>query len=200
MTPGTVKYLLAASALYLGAIGVALLLVPVQFGRDAVPSDASPELVSLLRLLGGPFVGIAVLNWITRTAGSRPNSGRSWSRTSSGSDLLRATTSSEYSPATRATSPGSSSSCTCCSLQASPPRWCEAAPSLQADHSPELGHPGRWPIRKGATPTPLVRANNCVNSTVRLQCRADSRRAVLARPVGDPDGTAAMRGSMVWLR
>lgn len=63
-----VKYLLTAAAVYLGAVGVALLLAPVQFGVDAVPRDASPELVSLLRLLGGPFLGIAVLNWMSRTA------------------------------------------------------------------------------------------------------------------------------------
>ena len=63
-----VKALLTVAAVYLAAIGVALLVVPVQFGVDAVPSDPSPELVSLLRLLGGPFLGVAVLNWISRTA------------------------------------------------------------------------------------------------------------------------------------
>ncbi len=63
-----VKLLLTAAAVYLGAIGVALLLAPVQFGVDAVPSDASPELIALLRLLGGPFLGIAMLNWMSRTA------------------------------------------------------------------------------------------------------------------------------------
>lgn len=63
-----VKRLLLIAALYLGAVGLALLVVPVQFGVDAVPADASPELVSLLRLLGGPFLGIAVLNWISRAA------------------------------------------------------------------------------------------------------------------------------------
>lgn len=63
-----VKALLITSAVYLGAVGAALLLVPVQFGVGAVPRDASPELVSLLRLLGGPFLGIAVLNWRSRAA------------------------------------------------------------------------------------------------------------------------------------
>jgi hypothetical protein len=62
------KYLLIAAAIYLGAVGLALLLVPVQFGVDAVPEDASPELIALLRLLGGPFLGIAVLNWMSRGA------------------------------------------------------------------------------------------------------------------------------------
>ena len=60
------KYLLTIAAVYLGAVGAALLFAPLQFGVDAVPRDASPELVSLLRLLGGPFLGIAVLNWISR--------------------------------------------------------------------------------------------------------------------------------------
>lgn len=63
-----IKPLLIAAAVYTGAIGLALLLVPVRFGVDAVPSDPSPELVALLRLLGGPLLGVAVLNWMSRTA------------------------------------------------------------------------------------------------------------------------------------
>ncbi|UYM06366.1 hypothetical protein [Solicola gregarius] len=62
------KYILVAAAVYLGAIGLALLLVPAQFGVDAVPEDPSSELISLLRLLGGPLLGIAVLNWMSRNA------------------------------------------------------------------------------------------------------------------------------------
>ena len=31
-----------------------------------MPPDASSELIALLRLLGGPFLGIAVLNWLSR--------------------------------------------------------------------------------------------------------------------------------------
>jgi uncharacterized membrane protein len=42
---------------------------PLQFGVGAVPADAAPELIALLRLLGGPFLGIAVLNWLMRGAG-----------------------------------------------------------------------------------------------------------------------------------
>lgn len=63
-----VKPLLGTSAVYLAGIGLALLVVPLQFGVDAVPADASSELVALLRLLGGPFLGIAVLNWMSRAA------------------------------------------------------------------------------------------------------------------------------------
>jgi len=62
-----VKTLFTAAAAYLAALGVALLVVPRQFGVDAVPNDPSPELLALLRLLGGPFLGIAVLDWMTRT-------------------------------------------------------------------------------------------------------------------------------------
>ncbi len=60
------KATLTLSSLYLAAIGLGLLLVPLQFGVGAVPADASPQLIALLRLLGGPFLGIAVLNWLSR--------------------------------------------------------------------------------------------------------------------------------------
>ena len=60
------KTIFVLSALYLAAIGLGLMLFPLQFGVGAVPEDASPELVALLRLLGGPFLGIAVLNWLSR--------------------------------------------------------------------------------------------------------------------------------------
>jgi len=60
------KTTLALSAVYLAAIGFGLLLVPLKFGVGAVPADASPQLIALLRLLGGPFLGIAALNWLSR--------------------------------------------------------------------------------------------------------------------------------------
>lgn len=66
------KPLFIASAIYLAVIGLALLIVPAQFGVDAVPEDASTELISLLRLLGGPFLGIAALNWLSRDAQPSP--------------------------------------------------------------------------------------------------------------------------------
>lgn len=62
------KTTLVLSALYLAAVGLGLMLVPLRFGIGAVPADAPPELVALLRLLGGPFLGIAVLNWLARDA------------------------------------------------------------------------------------------------------------------------------------
>jgi hypothetical protein len=62
------KLTLTLSALYLTFVGLALMFFPIQFGRNAVPTDAAPELLALLRLLGGPFLGIAVLNWLSRNA------------------------------------------------------------------------------------------------------------------------------------
>ena len=62
------KLTLTLSALYLAVVGLALMAFPMQFGRGAVPADAGPELLALLRLLGGPFLGIAVLNWLSRNA------------------------------------------------------------------------------------------------------------------------------------
>jgi hypothetical protein len=62
------KLALALSAIYLAIVGLALMLVPLQFGVGAVPPDASPQLIALLRLLGGPFLGIAALNWLSRGA------------------------------------------------------------------------------------------------------------------------------------
>jgi hypothetical protein len=63
-----IKATLVLSALYLAAVGLALMLVPLRFGVGAVPADAPGELIALLRLLGGPFLGIAVLNWLSRNA------------------------------------------------------------------------------------------------------------------------------------
>jgi cadmium resistance protein CadD (predicted permease) len=62
------KLLFIVAGTYLGAIGLALLVVPAQFGVDAVPEHPSSELIALLRLLGGPLLGIAVLNWMSRNA------------------------------------------------------------------------------------------------------------------------------------
>jgi hypothetical protein len=61
-----IKATLTFSALYLAIVGLGLMLVPLRFGIGAVPPDASSELIALLRLLGGPFLGIAVLNWLSR--------------------------------------------------------------------------------------------------------------------------------------
>lgn len=62
------KAVLTVSAIYQGIVGVGMLLVPRQFGIDAVPADASPALIAFLRIFGGPMLGIAVLNWMARNA------------------------------------------------------------------------------------------------------------------------------------
>jgi hypothetical protein len=63
------KVVFILSALYLAAIGLMLMFIPLRFGVGAVPADAPPELIALMRLLGGPFLGIAALNWLMRDAG-----------------------------------------------------------------------------------------------------------------------------------
>lgn len=60
------KTVLTVSALYLAVLGVGFMLVPREIGVEAVPVDASPALIAYLRIFGGPFLGIAVLNWLAR--------------------------------------------------------------------------------------------------------------------------------------
>lgn len=62
---------LTLSTVYLLMIALGLFAFPLQFGIGAVPTDASPQLLALLRLLGGPFLGIALLNWMSRNADAR---------------------------------------------------------------------------------------------------------------------------------
>jgi hypothetical protein len=63
---------LVVSAIYLALVGLALMFAPLQFGVGAIPPDASRELLALLRLLGGPFLGIAALNWLARDVEPSP--------------------------------------------------------------------------------------------------------------------------------
>jgi hypothetical protein len=58
---------LTASAIYLGVLGLGFMLAPREIGVEAVPPDASPALIAYLRIFSGPFLGIAVLNWIARS-------------------------------------------------------------------------------------------------------------------------------------
>jgi hypothetical protein len=62
------KATLTVSAIYQGVVGLGMMLAPRQFGIDAVPVDATPALIAFLRIFGGPMLGIAVLNWMARTA------------------------------------------------------------------------------------------------------------------------------------
>jgi hypothetical protein len=61
--------LLRIAAIYMGVVGVGLILAPRAFGVGAVPENASAELIAFLRLWGSPLLGIAALNWITRNEG-----------------------------------------------------------------------------------------------------------------------------------
>jgi uncharacterized membrane protein len=62
------KVVLVVSAIYLGIVGLGFMFAPPQIGIHAVPADASPALIAYLRVFGGPFLGIAVLNWMTPNA------------------------------------------------------------------------------------------------------------------------------------
>jgi hypothetical protein len=66
------RLLLGLAAGYLSFIGLGMLLVPQYFGVGAVPADASPALIAFLRIFGGPCLGIAALNWMTRLAPPSP--------------------------------------------------------------------------------------------------------------------------------
>ncbi len=60
------KGVLTIAAVYQAIIALGMMLVPRQFGIDAVPVNASPALIAFLRIFGGPLAGIAVLNWMAR--------------------------------------------------------------------------------------------------------------------------------------
>lgn len=62
------RWTLTLSSVYLAVVGLALMFATRTFGVGAVPEDASSELLALMRLLGGPFLGIAVLNGLSRRA------------------------------------------------------------------------------------------------------------------------------------
>jgi hypothetical protein len=62
------KVVLTVSAIYLAVLGVGFMFVPREIGIDAVPADASPALIAYQRIFGGPILGIAVLNWLARSA------------------------------------------------------------------------------------------------------------------------------------
>lgn len=61
--------LFGIASICMAVVGLGLILVPHTFGRGAVPVDASPALISFLRLWGSPLLGIAVLNWMARKEG-----------------------------------------------------------------------------------------------------------------------------------
>jgi hypothetical protein len=66
------KVVLTVSAIYLAVLGVGFMFAPRQIGIEAVPANASRALIAYLRIFGGPFLGIAVLNWLARNAEPSP--------------------------------------------------------------------------------------------------------------------------------
>lgn len=60
------KMLLEVSAIYMGLIGIAFLLVPEGMGLGAIPAGVSAALVAYLRIPAGVFIGIAIINWMSR--------------------------------------------------------------------------------------------------------------------------------------
>lgn len=61
--------LLTTASVYMAIVGLGFILFPEAFGRGALPADASPALISYIRLWGSPLLGIAVLNWMARKEG-----------------------------------------------------------------------------------------------------------------------------------
>ena len=60
------KTLFIMASVYLTLAGLGFILVPRAFGIGAVPADASPALITYLRVFGSPLLGIAVLDWMAR--------------------------------------------------------------------------------------------------------------------------------------
>lgn len=60
------KVLFMMAAIYLAIAGLGFIFLPQIFGTGAVPADASPTLITYLRVFGSPLLGIAVLDWMAR--------------------------------------------------------------------------------------------------------------------------------------
>lgn len=60
--------LLEVSAVYMGLIGLAFLLAPEGMGLGVIPAGVSAALVAYLRIPAGIFIGIAIINWMSRKA------------------------------------------------------------------------------------------------------------------------------------
>lgn len=60
------KTLFVIASVYLTIAGLGFILLPESFGIGAVPANASPALITYLRVFGSPLLGIAVLDWMAR--------------------------------------------------------------------------------------------------------------------------------------
>lgn len=61
------KLMLIVGAIYLGLVGIGLLLAPTYMVLD-LPAEASPLLVAQLRAMSDVFIGVAVIDWAARNA------------------------------------------------------------------------------------------------------------------------------------
>lgn len=61
------KLILTVAAIYLGLVGIGLLIAPTFMVLD-LPDSASPLLVGQLRAMSDVFIGIAVVDWLARNA------------------------------------------------------------------------------------------------------------------------------------
>lgn len=62
------RVVLRVAAIYMGLVGLGLIIAPTRFGIGAMPADASYELIAFLRVWGSPLLGIATLDWLARNA------------------------------------------------------------------------------------------------------------------------------------
>jgi hypothetical protein len=62
------KTVLTLAAIYLGVLGIGFMFFPRQTGIEAVPPDATPQLIAYLRIFAGPFLGIAIMDLLARNA------------------------------------------------------------------------------------------------------------------------------------
>lgn len=61
------KFLLTIAAIYLGLVGLGLLLAP-RFAVMGLDAGASPLLIAQLRAMSDVFIGVVVLDWAARNA------------------------------------------------------------------------------------------------------------------------------------
>lgn len=61
------KVLLSTSALFLGILGIAGTFIPAEL-LHLVEKEPVPEFVIVIQIMGGLYLGFALLNWMNRTA------------------------------------------------------------------------------------------------------------------------------------
>lgn len=66
------NWLLSLSAIYLALVGLGFLFTPSAIMFGTVPPDAPAALIANLRGVASTFIGIAVLNWMARSAEASP--------------------------------------------------------------------------------------------------------------------------------